>query len=359
MIVEEIETQKRKVSELKLQYSHHEKILFNDESDQEEVKASNEMKEKYKESIKDYNKLLEQYTDKYKPYLKYIKQNEISKVNSIIKSFNSFFILMDNIATKYKAVYEKVITSLSQIRNEEDIEFYASNLSQAYKHDTFSVVNFEDHGRMYQLIDELIYGKSSPLKSHNSKKATKRDKSKIKLSLISPNELVEKVVFCCKELLENRSVASESVMEIFKSFDRLEVREAAAEILSSVKTRHVLDNYSAFESLGQIANYLLTMISLKEDSNLEYLCGIFNASFVMRGKRLTSNKNYELVPLRNLICANSIWAKAETWIRIIQYRLSQTLLQVSLAAISSDKENPRNKGAVSYTHLTLPTSDLV
>ena len=316
-IVKEIEAHKEKVIELKFNYSQHEKILSN--NSKEETKLSEEAKEKYKEAINEHNELLKKHIENYKPKIKELKHNEINKVNSITKSFNNFFILIETIATKYKSLNQKIIDSLNQVNVNKDIELYTSILSRTYKHYTFTPMRFENHGKMYQLINEILYSKPNNIK---------KVKSKPKLSIQK-----EKVIQLCNELLEGKDIEKELLKEVFESFDHIVARETISKLLSGITDKYFVRSHSAFESLGQIVNYLLTMMSYYGDSNSEHLCGIFDCGFL-----LFSKKDKEVIYLRSLIATNSIWSKTDIWIRIIQHRISRTLFQANLTPVSSDQE---------------------
>eukprot|EP01022_Parablepharisma_sp_SALTPOND_P019983 TRINITY_DN3515_c0_g1_i1.p1 TRINITY_DN3515_c0_g1~~TRINITY_DN3515_c0_g1_i1.p1 ORF type:complete len:690 (-),score=82.39 TRINITY_DN3515_c0_g1_i1:2423-4492(-) len=350
-IIEQVEAHKAKVAKAKERYGKCAKAFVNTGSMEKELlkakeKAMIDAKAEYQYLVEEHNVLLEKKQEEYRQSLDMVEQNEQTRVSLIAKNLAKVFALSVQMAEEYAEANAKTLKMLQEVDPIKDLEMFVADLSRTAKTDTFNKVLFEDHGEIYQRIDALNYSKEKSVDLSEGDEillnadfeeafVSPTNKSEAFILLETPEEIIQNA---CQNLLSGKDLSTEEKVKIPEAFTQPYGRRLFAEVLSNVSNKHFIEDFAAFETLGQIVNTLLTMFALHKDKDTFILWTVLSAGFLIYSRKLTDKGKLANVPLRELTSGNSIWRTRDQWIRIIQYRLTKSLSRVKLAPV------PREKG---------------
>eukprot|EP00826_Nyctotherus_ovalis_P001161 TRINITY_DN10151_c0_g1_i4.p1 TRINITY_DN10151_c0_g1~~TRINITY_DN10151_c0_g1_i4.p1 ORF type:complete len:713 (-),score=129.98 TRINITY_DN10151_c0_g1_i4:252-2390(-) len=358
-LIGEVEASKQKVNKARATYSKHERELF-----RKGVSRSNrelkEAKSRYQNLLKEHNKLLKVKSEEYQRKLDKLEANEKKRMELILKTAERTISIVESLATQLKDLSINSRNQLKSVNPESDLKKAALGFENGTRIDTFSELFFADHGAIYQFIDQLNNGKLKDSYGFIDSTAVMHTDGKA----LSPGMLSEEckaVQAMCKELLSGKNLSKEDVIRMTDSFADENVRKVFIKELKSVTNSHFIADFSVFETLGLVTNYLLTTTSLYTDIDPFVTYNVLCASFIIYSKHSADSP---IIALNELISGNTIWFKQEQWIELIQFRLIEALTRVHLKLVPDEKKIEKDVQAslfmrsAIYTELSIIASQI-
>jgi len=361
-IIENIESHKSKVIKAKEKYVKASKSLNNSsdlspESSKMRLKNMQESRTEYQSLVNEHNTLVMKKQLEIRSGLEMIEQNEQTRVSLISKNLCKFLGLSEAVAGQFIEINGKATKCLQNVDAIRDLELFVGDLSRTPKGNIFAKMMFEDHGEIYQLIEKINYGEQeepadlSPIKGE-SPGIFINPSGKTEFSdLVLPENLEiprkkstynkELIKISCDKLISGKDLTNEEKLQIPDILSHASARKRFAEILSGIiMSKHFIENYTAFETLGQIINTMLTMHSLNKDKDEIILYVALMSGFMIFSSKPQQAGGIKPVntPLRELISSNSCWRDKEMWIRIIQFKLTRALSFQKLEPVSYERE---------------------
>jgi len=326
-IIEILETQKKKVKKVKTSYAKAAKNLYISKDTEIKGRAVKEAKSKYKEAVNEYNKLLMEKYNEYRSKLEVLGQNEQMRINLIAKNIGKSMEILDDVMSYYRQLAVKVINSLDHVNVISDVCMCVEGIANNNEIHTFDKLPIDDYGDLYQLISVL----NEEGQYKNCEELIVSDKQ------LNTKQIQEDITSSCNKLLESNPLSNEEFLEINRHLSSSFGRLCFAHVLAQIKIKYYIENFTAFDTLTQIINNLLTMISLHDDNNAFTLATTLSVSFLIYSRKTNLKGQSVEILLRELIGQNTLWLKPDKWIHIIQYRIEKALSQEASTAKEEKK----------------------
>lgn len=344
-ISEKVKEKRKKV--LKAKEKYHEKVngfycsgVAESEQPSQKVKGIEEAKLDYQELIKHCNKFMSNETEKFLSQLETIEKNEEMRITMIAESVQQGLSIAARLLDKSKQHHEKTLNSLKQVSPARDIELYAVTLMRVSRSNVFDKMVFEDHGKIYQLINRLRSEEDmerTPKLTLESDNGADRKREK---------ELSEKYA----SLLKGKNL-TESDKQIAKESLKTRLgRLSFASILNGITEQVVISDSAAFETLSELMRQLLAFTYSKKDLNPVLFHASLNAAFLVSAR----GENCSVVPLRANLKRPVIFDDCEQWVAAVQYGLEKEFKQLRIELIGKD----RRRGSDSDKEVSMMRSKL-
>jgi hypothetical protein len=348
-VIGDIEQSKQKVNKARAIYSKYEREFFK-RGKSNKSKELKEAKAKYQASLEEHNKFLRKRSEGYKERLRKLEANDKKRVILILKIITKTNSVIEHLSEQLKQLTLTTFKQLTNINPESDMKRYAMDAMKEVRADTFDELFFTEQGTVYQLIDQL--------NNHKSQKQLEEtlDPTVISLEnhLLTPESIEEecKVIQSkCEQLLASKNLSKEDMRRTTDHLTNYKVREAFIMKLKQLPSNHLIKDFSAFETLGQITNHLLTVVSLYSDVDPFVTQSVLTASFLIYSI-LPEDPNGSIITLRELISRNKIWTRQEQWIKLIQFRLTEVLHKAHLKPNDKRSKKSSFRKSIIYTELS-------
>lgn len=341
-----LERKKVKVMKAKEEYFKSANIFYSSKSNNPQAKITEKVventKEIYQSLITSYNIFLLSKTKEYAKSLQSIEQNEQVRINIISKSLGKFFAMIQQLATNCKDVHAGAAKHLDGVNPIGDVKLFAADVLRSKKSGIFDKLAFEDYGEIYQYIDNLNKEETSlfaetrtqELDSSGTLNLPDKEVKELISRKVEETILRENV----EKLLKGKDVDDEEKLSVLNALAHKQGRLWLAGELAGVGCKCCIKNPSAFKSIGQLVNNLLTITLIQEASNPFIVCSVLSASCLISGTKETAKNKSQRVPLRELINKNSIWKSRNQWIDAIQYTIARKLLQLNSVCRTEEEE---------------------
>eukprot|EP00826_Nyctotherus_ovalis_P053157 TRINITY_DN6861_c0_g1_i2.p1 TRINITY_DN6861_c0_g1~~TRINITY_DN6861_c0_g1_i2.p1 ORF type:complete len:435 (+),score=117.45 TRINITY_DN6861_c0_g1_i2:138-1307(+) len=344
-VLEEVGDRRKNIGRAKDKYFREGKQAMNCSSElsyKNKLRVVEECKKEYKNLLTKFNLSAESSKKKYIKSLEAWKRNEESKMILVKSTLNSFEQFGKEIEEEWASsllVYGK---ALEAFKDCFDVELYVPAAGE--KCLVFNEIEFEVPDEDLNSLKEAENGivKTFPFSVKNT-----------------DIEFVTKEI---KNLLADRVVAEEDKATILKLIKTNECLAEVCKVFLLLSRKINLNNEEAFSMLGEIATVVVKLLAEHKYPEAGYVAAIVNlGSQVSCTQQKASNNKFKSY-LREAFMDHAIWRSKNIWDRIAEYRIYIAL--EFLEAISSEREDRKGRASttpktVSYTHLTLPTSDLV
>ncbi len=284
--------------------------------------------EEYRVQAGTLNAFIDEHEPLYRSKVLLLLQNEDNRVDFERKLFGMFVSSTEEIATSFLDSSLSVKKALAEVRSSAETDGAEIGRLPIFEKAT---------------LEETAAPQQELVRKHSADEGSSHSAPTLSISSVESvtseldGELAANIVISTEDekfmrglfsrLLEGVPACEPDKKRMFDLFQYSDGRRKFAMLLYELNHGIDVPNYSAFKTIGEIVNDMLTNFSLYNDSNISYLCAVLSAGGQVASFAQGEEDDHSHY-LRDLISENGIWQSKERWLSIFQCRVDLSILQM-------------------------------